>query len=816
MKLFKFKKIITVGTLASIMLSSLPMSVSAVSFNNIRITGNENGSKFPKYLTGEIHNHTMASNDAFGSMYNTFENILNAAFREDLENFPEEGDPSFDYGKSFDFLMTADHLRNSDHNVDGTENKTATWEKLKSEVEIFNEYKEKGKYKDKIYYPGFEWDMFGLDHASVAILDKENEFPVNAYRQFEWLYAYDTSDDMFYNNELEDFGPRQNEKSNKENTFKGLKFLQDNYPKSFVIANHPSRHEGDGKGEVKIEDLRRMSDTAPDVFIGFEGMPGNQMGGDRGELKDIYGGADKMIAEVGGVWDSLLGEGRKFYNFTNADFHFKISNNKDENPSRMYTSGYWPSEYSKNYIYAGNRNFHDVVKGIKSGNILSLYGDLVRDFEFSINDSKDQVLMGSELKNVYDDEISLNIRFRESDFNNYKKITHGKSNVESATNTPKLDHIDVIAGEITGKVDDPTTSTNPTTKVIKRINRTEFGPQDKDGFYNIKLKLDIDKDMYFRLRGTNLGLNVEGKTDEFGNPLVDKIYSRDNYTDYEIYFNDINNRNYRDLWFYSNPIFVYKSDKPYTPIVDNDDNSNDEAHAFDYLVSNDNKDVLTKEVYAGFNKTTSEKTSETFEHKSYISGYPDNTVRPDQNVTRAEAITMVVSLENYNISDNSKPVFSDTDKTWYAPFINAAYKENILEEKSNEEFRPNDIMTRAELAKLISHLDKDNNSVAPFEDIKGHKYEAAINKSFGNGRIQGYPDGTFKPDEGITRAETAVILNSLYDRKVNSEGLQNINVNIFKDINKDHWAYYEIVESSHTHKYTRDSSSKNEMWKEVK
>lgn len=67
-----------------------------------------------------------------------------------------------------------------------------------------------------------------------------------------------------------------------------------------------------------------MNDIAPDIVFGMEGMPGNQMAAskNRSELADIYGGADIMIAQVGGIWDALLGEGRHFWNFTNADFHF--------------------------------------------------------------------------------------------------------------------------------------------------------------------------------------------------------------------------------------------------------------------------------------------------------------------------------------------------------------------------------------------------------------------------------------------------------------------------------------------------------------
>ena len=213
-------------------------------------------------------------------------------------------------------------------------------------------------------------------------------------------------------------------------------------------------------------------------------------------------------------------------------------------------------------------------------------------------------------------------------------------------------------------------------------------------------------------------------------------------------------------------------------------------------------------------KKVTERAMET--HIQYISGYPDNTVRPDGNVTRAEAVTMLVRLKAYPLTEGEE-IFKDVKaNAWYAPFISAAYKNNILEEKKGQAFRPDEKITRAELAQLISHLDKKNNAKATFSDIAGHKYEAAINQSFGNKRIAGYPDGSFRPDNAITRAETARILNSLFDRKVDSNGLDKVlaDLRLYKDLDKNHWAYYEIMEASHTHQYER-AGSRPENWTSV-
>ena len=205
-------------------------------------------------------------------------------------------------------------------------------------------------------------------------------------------------------------------------------------------------------------------------------------------------------------------------------------------------------------------------------------------------------------------------------------------------------------------------------------------------------------------------------------------------------------------------------------------------------------------------------------HEKYIFGYPDDTIRPDGDMTRAEAIAVVARLQKLDLSDKSSKIYKDAKADmWYNGAINAAYREGYLLEKEGESIRPNDKITRAELAELISHIDKKNNSLAPFEDVKGHKFEAAINQAYGNERIKGYPDGTFKPDNTITRAEVATMLNKLYDRYPDKnfiDAKQNL-VHNYKDMSyKGHWGYYELVEAYHSHTYLRLSDNMEE-WKEI-
>lgn len=195
-------------------------------------------------------------------------------------------------------------------------------------------------------------------------------------------------------------------------------------------------------------------------------------------------------------------------------------------------------------------------------------------------------------------------------------------------------------------------------------------------------------------------------------------------------------------------------------------------------------------------------------HKAYLAGYPDQKVLAEGKMTRAEAVALISRLEGYDLSDSSSRIFSDLKEgSWYNKYINAAFEKGILVEKSGQDFRPDAPITRAEFAKLIESIDKKNNSIAPFADVKGHIYEDAINQAYGNNRIAGYPDGTFRPDAPITRAEIVTILNNFYDRKADAkslEGIENLGLlKHFTDLNENHWAYYEIMEAANSHECIR-------------
>ena len=204
-------------------------------------------------------------------------------------------------------------------------------------------------------------------------------------------------------------------------------------------------------------------------------------------------------------------------------------------------------------------------------------------------------------------------------------------------------------------------------------------------------------------------------------------------------------------------------------------------------------------------------------HHKYLYGYKDNTVRPEGLITRAEAAALIARLAELDMSNNMKPNFKDTPSAWYNTAINAVLEKDLMFADKDGNFRPNEPITRGEFARAMFFIDKKNNAVAPFADVKGHVYEEAINQAYGNNRIKGYPDGTFKPDATITRAEAATILNHYADRNVNFPGIVEVHKDVikFKDLDQSHWAYYEIMEAANTHEYQREKGTIPETWEEI-
>lgn len=204
---------------------------------------------------------------------------------------------------------------------------------------------------------------------------------------------------------------------------------------------------------------------------------------------------------------------------------------------------------------------------------------------------------------------------------------------------------------------------------------------------------------------------------------------------------------------------------------------------------------------------------------SYIAGYPDGTFKPGKEVTRAEAVRMFVTLvnEGKELPKNPTTKFKDANNKWYSDEINFAVSKGFISGYSDGTFKPNQGITRAEFAQMIAVFVKDGYpGSSNFKDVKGHWASNAIDQLYGNKTIKGFPDGTFKPDQKLTRAEAVTVLNSVFGRNTKSTSFANVNTNSlkkFSDVPMSHWAYYQIIDASNGHNAVKgDKAEDVSVW----
>ena len=215
-------------------------------------------------------------------------------------------------------------------------------------------------------------------------------------------------------------------------------------------------------------------------------------------------------------------------------------------------------------------------------------------------------------------------------------------------------------------------------------------------------------------------------------------------------------------------------------------------------------------------------TREVNEHKAYMFGYTDGTVRPNGYITRAEAAALVTRLLGLDtFASAAEPAFTDTPSSWYNKAINAAVNRGIMKGYPDKSFRPNAPITRAEFTQMISTIDNKPYGVAPFADVVGHWAERPIGSEYQAGRIKGYPDGTFRPNAFITRAEAVVILNKIFERNYDAMSAMNAKnkeyIKRFIDLTPSFWGFNDMVEATNTHLFKRRvKGAVQEDWVEVK
>ena len=206
-------------------------------------------------------------------------------------------------------------------------------------------------------------------------------------------------------------------------------------------------------------------------------------------------------------------------------------------------------------------------------------------------------------------------------------------------------------------------------------------------------------------------------------------------------------------------------------------------------------------------------------HEEYIAGYPDGTVRPDGKITRAEVSAIFARLTENSAPANYSPKFSDVRAyDWFCDSVMKLSNKDIIKGYPDGTFKPNKSITRAEFAVIASKYIKNPKAAdETFSDVPmNHWAKDAIAKVKAEGWISGYTDGTFKPDAPITRAEAVSIVNRMFDRAADGEFVREHGFEIkkFNDLTDKHWAYYEIMEAVHTHDYER-IDKRTERWDKI-
>lgn len=214
----------------------------------------------------------------------------------------------------------------------------------------------------------------------------------------------------------------------------------------------------------------------------------------------------------------------------------------------------------------------------------------------------------------------------------------------------------------------------------------------------------------------------------------------------------------------------------------------------------------------------------TADHYAYLMGYPDGTVRPGGSITRAEATTIFFRL----LTEESRSQFWATENRysdvsagrWYNNAVSKMTRAGIVNGYPDGTFRPNAPITRAEMAKIIALFAKLEPSAERFPDAAGHWAEAYIRLAAGNGWIEGYPDGTFRPNQSITRAETVTMIDRVLERvpKDESRLLPHSAMLTFPDCRPGQWFYIAVQEAANSHVYERAASEQHgdERWKELR
>ena len=362
-----------------------------------------------------------------------------------------------------------------------------------------------------IQFYGMEFDTPGAKHSTLIIPHTDDEADHLYY--LEKTYAW------------KDAVPEDLSRHTEKRMLEALATMREMPVQPLVIVNHPGR-SATGLGvytTVTPQELRNWNDVAPTVAVGMEGAPGHQAstldrdGGvrfdrPRGDYDDYptMGGFDQMTARVGGFWDSMLGEGRRWWITSSSDSHIHYTDGDED---------FWPGEFSKTYVFA-EKSYDSILHGLRNGHVFVTTGDLISELYVTAEttDGTQSASIGGDLAVTPGSGVKVTVRFLDPDGAN------------AHHDNPSVSRLDLITGLVTGAVTDRSQDTNSTTEVARRFLPDSW---QREGEYSVVTyeMTNVRNDGYVRVRGTN-GAELEPETDALG---------EDPWT---------------DLWFYSNPIFI--------------------------------------------------------------------------------------------------------------------------------------------------------------------------------------------------------------------------------------------------------------------
>ena len=471
---------------------------------------------------------------------------------------------------------------------------------------------------NKVLVEGLEWIVPGHEHTDVAVIAGQNPRGFgNADKMAEYEFRFDRADTDAIG--PVDAGNKQlwmgkdnvnnNGTAGHQKAVAGVAWLQANYPlQSYAIPTHTERagaFNPAGSNGYNIEHFRDFNNAGPTVAFGIESpghmAQGSVTGGSGSYTTGAVGGgtygfSGVYTAKVGGLWDGLLGEGRNFFIYVSSDWHNRGAGGARDS---FTTSDFLPGEYTK--LYVPNReNFRQqsIIDGMRSGNSYSVNADIVGPdlvFRARAQHDDDWKTMGETLVVKPGEKVVVEMEMTVPAKNNspysFNNPLLAQVGINQPLNKPRLDHIDLISGHITGVV--PPTSPNyavanaggvagaaivynPTTTIAQQIPAS--GMQSwklKDGSTRLRFTTTLatgSTPMYVRARGTNIPVATPNVTDTAGNPLLDITNAQVSCTDAACpaHLQSVNGvkkvtfdvQAYANTWFYANPIFIRPHGSP--------------------------------------------------------------------------------------------------------------------------------------------------------------------------------------------------------------------------------------------------------------